>query len=86
LVAGDVPFATVKSSETGQMASEGVWGCRCWLELVKKVRRTHWQDSSRENRTEGGRTEEGVLRAGRVTLARNLGRAGGGVGDERAKA
>jgi hypothetical protein len=80
LVAGAAPSAAVKSPETGQTVSEEVWGRRCWLELVNKVRRTRWQDSSRENGTEGGRTEEGVLRAGRVTPARNPGRGGGGGG------
>lgn len=35
---GAAPSMTVKSLETGQMASEGVWGNRQGLERVKKVR------------------------------------------------
>jgi hypothetical protein len=43
------------------------------MELVKKVRQTHWQDSSRENEIGGRRTVEEVLRASRVTPMTNHG-------------
>jgi hypothetical protein len=43
-------------------------------------RRTHWRNSNRENMIEGERTTEGVLRAGRVTPARNPCRGEGQLG------
>jgi hypothetical protein len=47
---------------------------------VKKVQRTRWQDSGRENGTGGERMVEEVLRMGRVTLASNPGRWEGELG------
>jgi hypothetical protein len=85
-VASVAPSVAVKSPEMGHTASEGVWGHRGWLELVKRDRQTHWQDSGRENGTKGVRmVEEGT--PGRLGNSSEESRSrGGGIGRAKARA
>jgi hypothetical protein len=76
----------VKLPETGQERLRGVQGRRGWLELVRRVRRTHWQDSDQQNETRGKRAVKGALRAGRGNSGEQSWPRGGGIGCDKARA
>jgi hypothetical protein len=80
MVAGAAPVRGGDVAGDRADGHRGVWGCRGWLELVRRARRTHWRDPDAKTglkAREGGGGSSGWVG---MTPARNSGREEGESG------